>query len=294
MSATSLIAEALIAAADRRAARGAAQIAATAGLTADESRRCAAAGQSADLQHSASVAASDSATADVAAAFAALRSHIVPLPPEQWRTYRFNTMIAPRLAAAGFRPRYRAELTDWNCPQQEAAFRFCQGRFRRVGSIIALVGARGTGKTTVAAQLCRERIDEWLAYYERDPAERPSLEPAGMGEYAKLTDLIARFKPLYADFGSLSTERLMASRESLCRESLLCIDELHECEDQRLKGRVLTDLLDRRYSNRCDTLLISNETEPAFRESIGDSALSRITEHGEIVSCLWPSHRTGK
>jgi DNA replication protein DnaC len=227
----------------------------------------------------------------IEAAFSRILAGVRKLTPEQAKRSRFESMIAPRMGAIGFPARYRVDVGAWNCAPQEATFQFCRGKFTEVGSIIALVGERGVGKTFIAAQLCRERIDLWLSYYERQPADRPAKAPLRMGRYAKLTDLIATYKPLYADFGSIETEKLMLQREELCRESLLCIDELHECEDQRLKMRVLTDILDRRYSNRLDTLLISNETEQAFRQSIGDSALSRITEHGEIVTCAWESWR---
>lgn len=230
----------------------------------------------------------------IEAAMQAMLSKARRLDPAQSRRQRFETMIAPRMGAIGFPPRYRLDPPAWNCPPQEKVFRFCRGKFTEIGSIVALVGERGVGKTFIAAQLCRERIDTWLAYHEAEPAERPAAIPLSMGRYLKLTDLIAMFKPLYADFGSIEIERLMGAREKLCLESLLCLDELHECEDQRLKARVLTDILDRRYSNQLDTLLISNETEQAFRGSIGDSALSRITEHGEIVTCRWPSHRSAK
>jgi DNA replication protein DnaC len=185
-------------------------------------------------------------------------------------------------------------VSAWNCEPQEDTFAFCREQFTEVGAIVALVGERGVGKTFIAAQLCRERIDLWLRYHELDAPERPAAIPLRMGRYMKLTDLIARFKPLYADFGSIETDRLMNEREKLCMESLLCLDELHECDDQRLKGRVLTDILDRRYANRLDTLVISNETEAAFRQTVGDSALSRITEHGDIVTCRWESFRRAK
>lgn len=230
----------------------------------------------------------------IEAAMSAMLAKARRLTPEQARQNRFDTMIAPRMGAIGFPPRYRTNPDAWNCPPQERVFEFCRERFVEVGAIVALVGERGVGKTFIAAQLCRERIEAWLAYHELEPAARPAKIPLSMGRYLKLTDLIALFKPLYADFGSIEIERLMSEREKLCRESLLCLDELHECEDQKLKGRVLTDILDRRYSNRLDTLVISNEKEEAFRQSIGDSALSRITEHGEIVTCTWASHRTPK
>lgn len=210
--------------------------------------------------------------------------------PIESKKHRFGISIEPRMAAVGIPERYRMEISDWNCPKQERVFKFCQNRFKKVGAIIALVGERGVGKTMIASQLCRDRIDQLISHHEA-----PSPDPIqGMAYYLKLTDLIALFKPLYADFGSIDIKKLFGDRETLCQHSLLCLDELHECEDQHLKRRVLTDILDRRYSNRADTLLISNETQEAFRASVGDSALSRISEHGEIISCVWKSFRDRK
>lgn len=203
------------------------------------------------------------------------------------RQKRFEISIAPRMKAVGVPQRYRMELLDWNCPKQKKTFDYCRQKFQKVGAIVALVGERGVGKTAIAAQLIRERIDAFMAFYEN--GQKCSVQ--GFGHYIKLTDLIAELKPLYSDFGTIEMDRLFAGREAICEHSLLCIDELHECEDQHLKARVLTDILDRRYSNCVDTLLISNEKQDVFRKSIGDSALSRITEHGEIISCVWKSWR---
>lgn len=227
-------------------------------------------------------------------ALEALRTRLRPMSDAEWRRHRFAERIAPRMRALGVPARYCQDLPEsgWQCMPQEKVHAFCDTRFTQIGAIVALVGERGVGKTFIAAQLIRKRVDAWMAWHELHEAERPpGPGPRGMGRYAKLVDLVSRFKPLYADFGSIETERLMTEREQLCREPLLCLDELHECEDQRLKSRVLTDILDRRYSNCVDTLLISNEVEEDFRVSIGDSALSRITEHGAILTCRWGSWR---
>lgn len=83
----------------------------------------------------------------------------------------------------------------------------------------------------------------------------------------------------------------MEARAAYCRLKLAVIDELHECDDQKMKDRVLTDILDRRYSANTDTVLISNQTAEDFQATTSDSVLSRLAQHGAIVPCEWESFR---
>lgn len=230
-------------------------------------------------------------TAAVTDAFSRLFASIQPATDEQIRARAWREEIAPRLKVADLPPRYRYQLAAWDCAPQEAVFRECRRRFTGCGSIVALVGQRGTGKTTIAAQLIIAAAwDDWAAVNDTERAEGTYWRYT---PYRKLADLIARFKALYADFGSTETEQLLTCRESYCAAPLAVIDELHDCEDMRMKDRVLTDMLDRRYSRMRDTLLISNQTMDEFRATTSDSVLSRISEHGCIVPCEWGSWREG-
>ncbi len=146
--------------------------------------------------------------------------------------------------------------------------------FQGKGSIIALVGVRGAGKTTIAGQLIRMMATAgWIA------------------PYRKMVDLISAYKVLYGDMGGIRTEWTERDRDWFCTRKLAVIDELHECEESRLKNRVLTDVLDRRYSHHRDTLIISNQTPEEFMDCTTDSVLSRISEHGTIIPCEWDSWR---
>lgn len=197
-----------------------------------------------------------------------------------------DTVIFPMIERWGFESRFHQE--HGMPPKQGAMYlRVCdmlEGR----GAIIALIGPRGLGKTTIAAQIA---IDEaWRNYLS---SIRESGAPHyGHVIYRKAAKLIARYKPLFADFGSVETESLLESLDYLCRhQELLVIDELHDCDEQRMKLRVLTDLIDRRYSMQRDTILIANQTAQDFAATIGDSILSRLNEHGAILECSWPSFR---
>jgi DNA replication protein DnaC len=87
-------------------------------------------------------------------------------------------------------------------------------------------------------------------------------------------------------------DALLRRHDKLCRENpLLCIDEIHVCEEQRIKNRFLIDTLDKRYANLVDTIIVSNETPEEFNASTDASILSRMKEHGGILDCTWESFR---
>lgn len=186
----------------------------------------------------------------------------------------------PRLKAAGFVSRFWNDRRGEMHPKQRVAYEAVKAKLTQCGAIIALTGERGCGKTTICAALamCRAQ-DVMLKPWDRQPP------------YRKMTDLVAYYKPLYADFGSTQIDSLMSARESLCGHALLFIDEVHECDDQKMKDRILTDILDRRYAAEKDTVLISNQTAADFQKTSNDSVRSRISEHGMIVPCKWESFR---
>lgn len=204
--------------------------------------------------------------------------------------YEFEHNIRPRLAATGWEERFRCRQTL--SKPQKLVMRDASALLKNKGAIVALVGERGLGKTTLAAHIAIERAEHFWNYYSTMPDDRAGLTPPqGIPVYRKMAALVTRFKPLYADFGSVDTEALIEAKERLCNETLLVIDELHECEEMKAKDRVLTDLVDIRYSRRRDTILISNQAEHEFRTTTNSSVVSRLSEHGQIFVCKWPSFR---
>lgn len=208
--------------------------------------------------------------------------------PGVYRKHIFETQVLPSIARWGFDSRFQQEQPKMH-PKQQNTFAAMRSHLTGRGAIVALVGERGLGKTTLCAQFAIEKA--WRNYEE-------SMKEAGQPVviqhviYKKCAKLIARYKSLYADSGSIETEVLLESMDRLCRDQeFLVIDEVHDCDDQKMKLRVLTDLIDRRYSNCRDTVLIANQTGQDFAATIGDSILSRLGEHGAILACNWPSYR---
>lgn len=210
-------------------------------------------------------------------------------PPKQYRTpeelaaWEWENDTLPRLRDSGLEPRFHARITEWGNVKQKAVYDRVSALLCRKGAIFALVGPRGTGKTTICSQLIVDRaVNTALPPWERQPP------------YRKMVALVARFKAFYADFGTIDMESLRSSRESFANCPFAVIDEIHECDDMKMKSRVLTDLLDLRYSRRNDTVLISNQTPEEFRTTTSDSILSRLAEHGSIIDCTWQSWRAPK
>ncbi len=202
------------------------------------------------------------------------------------RVWDLENRIFPRLESWGFEKRFRREIGEWNCAEQEATFTLCKRTLRGVGAVVALIGIRGAGKTTIAAQLAIERAWRELRAQE-----------AGRGwvttfVYRKMTALVSRFKPLFANFGSVNAEALAEALQWLCNEDdVLVIDEMHDLRELAVREALLIDVIDRRYAAEKDTVLISNQTPADFERETPPSVLSRLHEHGRILRCEWPSWR---
>lgn len=211
-----------------------------------------------------------------------------PTPEAEVRKHLLATQILPMIDRWGFAREFHQEILELH-PKQRAVLDRMEELMTGKGAIIALLGERGLGKTSVAAQFAIRKA--WSNY-------EASLVGTGKREhviYRKCIRIVDRYKPLFADFGCTDSESLRQSLEFLCREQEhLVIDEVGECDDMKYKRAVLTDLIDRRYSAKRDTILIANQAAEVFAQTIGDSILSRLTQYGAIISCKWPTFRVAK
>ena len=147
-----------------------------------------------------------------------------------------------------------------------------EGVFRgRKGVMLALIGARGPGKTQLAVcamhRACR------------------SLQTT---RYVKAMDFFSEIKGAYQG-GAKDTERSVLSR--FCQPRLLVIDGVEERGETAWEDQMLTHVLDKRYDDMKDTILIGNLKPEEFVRSVGSSVESRLRETGGIIVCEWPSFR---
>ena len=78
------------------------------------------------------------------------------------------------------------------------------------------------------------------------------------------------------------------------RPRLLVIDEIQERGGSDWEDRLLTHIIDRRYGQMKDTILIGNLTREEFECAMGASVCDRLTETGGMIVCNWPTFRVAK
>lgn len=178
--------------------------------------------------------------------------------------------IESLLRHAGIRARHHGAVKS----RSEVWNKCLQKLIARIGSgaIIALVGERGTGKTQLAVSCIRA-------------ACRSELQAV----YTTAMDIFIDLRDAYK---LQESERAVLLRFQ--RPALLVIDEAQERGESAWEDRMLTALIDYRYSQMRDTIIISNLKRTDFEASMGSSIVSRMVETGGIVECNWPSFRYHK
>jgi len=138
------------------------------------------------------------------------------------------------------------------------------------GFIIALLGPRGTGKTQLGCSLCQTSAERG----------RKCLYGSAMGFFLDIKE----------SFDGVKSEKAVI--DFYVKPHLLVLDEMQERGQSQWEDRLLTHLIDRRYSAKKDTLLLSNQSSKQFEEAMGESVVSRILQTGGIAVCDWESFRT--
>jgi len=135
------------------------------------------------------------------------------------------------------------------------------------GFLMALVSSRGNGKTQIGVELIKRSkhgyyctaTEFFLAVKEAEKADSKLSEG----------DVVKRFR----------------------KPQLLVIDEVAKRKESEWEFQLLFELINKRYGDMTDTLLISNQSPLVFRDVIGPSLASRMKETGGIVECNWESFR---
>ena len=145
-------------------------------------------------------------------------------------------------------------------------------RLGKDGLLMALVGLRGNGKTQLGVEAIRH-VTTALAL----PAY-----------FATAQDFINDLKASWRE-GASETERDVIRR--FRKYQLLVSDEFARRGETDWENNQLFDLLNKRYGDQKDTILIANQERAEFIKMIGPSLASRMSEMGAIIECDWPSYR---
>jgi DNA replication protein DnaC len=137
----------------------------------------------------------------------------------------------------------------------------------------ALAGKRGPGKTQLAVELMRRATAEL----------RTSM-------YSTAAHF---FETLKAAYKKDSRESGADVLQRFSTPTLLVIDEAGRRGETDWENNMLFELLDTRYREMLDTLLISNQSTAEMTAALGPSILARINETGGLIQCdTWPVRRS--
>lgn len=138
------------------------------------------------------------------------------------------------------------------------------------GFLFALIGPRGTGKTQMAQRaVTMSCANGWPAVYCRAMTFFLELQAAIKHDAATWLDVIERFR----------------------QPRLLVLDEMQERAETDFENRVLNHLIDLRYGDMTDTLILANLTLDNLADSLGLSITDRLRETGGVLECSWSSFR---
>lgn len=139
------------------------------------------------------------------------------------------------------------------------------------GKTWAICGTRGNGKTQMAVEAMRHCTQMGI------PAR-----------YVAATEFFAAIKATYRKDWS---ETEMNVIERYRRPRLLVIDEIGKRGDTDWENNLLFHLLDKRYQDMTDTIVLANLTAEEMAKSLGPSLSDRMSETGGLIECTWASRR---
>lgn len=192
--------------------------------------------------------------------------------PSQSVPYRVcdSAEFSSLYADANVPARHTHTVPDDQCPAQWRAQRDKLVSSIGRGFLIALLGNRGTGKTQMAQQAV--------------------LVAAGHGRSALYERAMGFFLELRATFHATGRSELDVV-DKYREPTLLVLDEFQERAESDFEQRMLAHLIDCRYGDMHDTLIVANQTPERFQTSAGESISDRLLETGGIIECTWESFR---
>lgn len=138
------------------------------------------------------------------------------------------------------------------------------------GWLHALIGGRGAGKTQIAVDLMFSYTEEEKSAY-----------------YMTAMQFFIRMKSSFLN-SEETAESIMAK---LRAKKLLVIEEVSRRAQTDWENNLMFELINSRYNDKLDTLLIDNASLNDFCATLDPSIASRMKETGGIIECNWPSFR---
>lgn len=139
------------------------------------------------------------------------------------------------------------------------------------GRLWALTGSRGNGKTQLAVEVMRTAT--------------------GRGMSARYTSAIRFFSEVKATYRRDAEETEIEILDRHRKPKILVVDEIGKRGETEWEANLLFELINNRYGDMTDTILIANLSVADLAASLGPSISGRLNETGGVIHCDWPSRR---
>lgn len=135
------------------------------------------------------------------------------------------------------------------------------------GFLAALIGTYGNGKTQFGVEVLRDAARRLMS-----------------GWFVTATDFFMDVKAVYKDKTSDAEKHVVARYR---KPQVLVVDEMGKRGETEWENRLLFHLINKRYMDGSDTLLIANQEAEQFEASAGPALVRRMTETGGLIECTW-------
>ena len=139
------------------------------------------------------------------------------------------------------------------------------------GCLFGIVGTRGNGKTQMAVEAMRTATGRLLTAH-----------------YQTAISVFSRIKATFRKDSKESEEDIV---KALLKPKLLVLDEVGKRGESDWENNLFFSIVDKRYGDMTDTILVANLEPTAFGECIGASLASRMNQTGGFILADWPSRR---
>ena len=180
---------------------------------------------------------------------------------------------------AKFLSEFESQNNEWDADLAKA-----ENAISRNG-IIIIIGKRDAGKTRIAAEISR------AGNFPGDIFPKGIKGKSKTSVYRRATEIFVDLKDSFRSSEAKSEGEVI---RYLSSAGLLVIDEFQERSESKWENRIITTIIDRRYSDNLPTILIANIELAEMGAKISDSIISRVNESGGVIECKPKNFRTNQ
>lgn len=160
--------------------------------------------------------------------------------------------------------------TDAHEKASQGCFKFAANIANRQYANLILMGGVGTGKTHLAAAICKQLAGQCIS-----------------ARYSSVREIVRSVRETWGSGGE--SEASVLSRYT--NPDVLVIDEVGVQNGSANEQTILFDVINERYELMLPVVLVSNLDVAGIKHAIGDRSFDRVRDAGSSISFTWGSFR---